>query len=100
MRRVTSKSVFPRDFVFKSNSCLTAGLRPDLLRELKRFPDLIFVSQNHQKGLAAGLRPDPLGELERSPMPPSRSGCHGKEYSPVQLGALCGEEEGGGSGHE
>src|SRR5208282_2239331 len=51
------------------------GLRPDLLREVRRFPDLIFRPQNHQKRLAAGLRPDPLGELERSPRPPSTVGA-------------------------
>src|SRR5208282_2523914 len=51
------------------------GLRPDLLREVRRFPDLIFRPQHHQKGLAAGLRPDLLGELERSPRPPSTVGA-------------------------
>ena len=54
---------------------LAAGPQPDLLRELRHFPDLIFVPQNHQKGLATGLRPDPLGELERSPRPPSAVGA-------------------------
>ena len=53
------------------NDCLAAGLRQDLLSELRCFPDLIFRPQHHQKGLAAGLHPDPLGELERSPRPPS-----------------------------
>ena len=48
---------------------LAAGPQPDLLRELRHFPDLIFVPQNHQKDLATRLRPDPLGELERSPRP-------------------------------
>ena len=69
MRRVTSKSFIARDFVFRSKCMLAAGLRPDLLIELRRFPDLIFRTQNHQKRLAAGLRPDPLGELERFPRP-------------------------------
>ena len=67
--RVTSKSIIARNFVFKSKCMLSAGLRPDLLKELRSFPDL--VPQNHQKGLAAGLRPDPLGELKRSPRPPA-----------------------------
>src|SRR5208282_3815689 len=57
------------------NDCLAAGLRPDLLSELRCFPYLIFRPQHHQKGLAAGLRPDPLGELERSPWPPSTVGA-------------------------
>src|SRR5208282_5469335 len=57
------------------NDCLAAGLRPDLLSELRCFPDLIFRPQHHQKGLAAGPRPDPLGELERSPRPPSAVGA-------------------------
>ena len=61
--RVTSKSIIARDFLFKSKCMLAAELRPDLLRELRRFSDLIFVPQNHQKGLAAGLRPNPLGSL-------------------------------------
>ena len=41
-----------------------AGLRPYLLRELTRFPDLILRPQMHQKRLAAGLR---WGSIERSP---------------------------------
>src|SRR5208282_3789050 len=65
------------------NACLAAGLRPNLLRELRRFPDLIFRPHNHQKRLAAGLRPDLLGEpartcwgvLKRSPRPPSTVGA-------------------------
>src|SRR5208282_5855841 len=94
MRRVTSKSIIARDFVFRSNACLVAGLRPDLLRELRRFPDLIFRPQNHQKRLAAGLRPDPLGELERSPRPPSTVGAmEGNILAVVR--ALCGEKGGG-----
>ena len=66
---VTSKSIIARDFVFQSKCMLAAGPQPDLLRELRHFPYLIFVPQNHQKGLAIGLRPDPLVELERSPRP-------------------------------
>src|SRR5208282_3272557 len=54
------------------NYCLAAGLHPDLLSELRCFPDLIFRPQHHQKGLATELRPDPLGELKRSPRSPSR----------------------------
>ena len=42
------------------NAFLAAGLRPDPLRELKHFPDLIFSSLMHQKRLAAG--PDPREE--------------------------------------
>ena len=74
---------------------LAAGLRPNPLRELKRSPDFIFRSQLHQNRLAAGLRQDPLGELKRSPIHPTRSGCHGREHSLMQLGVLCCEEEGG-----
>ena len=62
MRRGTSKSVIVRDIVFKSK-CRFGGRDPSaLLRELSRFPDLIFRPQNHPKRLAAGLRPDPLGQ--------------------------------------
>jgi hypothetical protein len=70
MRRVTfkfDKSAIARDFIFKSKCMFSGRAQPRLLRELKRFPDLIFRPQNHQKRLAAGLRPDPLGELKRSP---------------------------------
>src|SRR5208282_4940517 len=74
MRRVTSKSFIARDFVFRSKCMLAAGLRPDLLIELRRFPDLIFRPQNHQKRLAAGLRQDPLGSLS-APRPPSTVGA-------------------------
>ena len=63
MRKVTSKSVIARDFVFKSK-CMFGGRAP----------------------------PEPAGELERSPRHPGRSGCHGRERSLAQLGALCGEE--------
>ena len=66
MKRVTSKFVIARDFVFKSKCMFSGGLRPELLRELRRFPELIFRPQMYQKRLAAGLRPDTLGELERS----------------------------------
>ena len=72
---------------------MAAGLRPDLLREVRRFPDLIFIPQNHQKRLAAGLRPDPLGELERSPRPPSTVGAmEGNILAAVW--ELCGEKGG------
>ena len=71
------------------------GLRPDLLREVRPFPDLIFRPQNHQKRLAAGLRPDPLEELQRSPRPPSTVGAmEGNILAAVW--ALCGEEGGRG----
>ena len=70
MGRVTSKSVIARDFVFKSKCMCGAGLCPDLLRELKRFPDLIFRLQKHQKRLAAGLRPNPLGGSFSAPPGP------------------------------
>ena len=63
MRKATSKAVIARDFVFKSK-CMSGGRAP----------------------------PKPAGELERSPRHPGRSGCHGRERSLVQLGALCGEE--------
>ena len=56
-------------FIFRSKSCLAAGLRSDPLRELKRSPDFIFGPHVYQKRLAAGLRLDPLGELQRSPRP-------------------------------
>src|SRR5208282_5492420 len=95
MRRVTSESIIARDFVFRSNACLAAGLRPDMLREIRRFPDLIFRPQNHQKGLAAGLCPDPVGELERSPRPLGQWVLW-KEHSSRSKGALCGEEGGRG----
>ena len=49
------------------NACLTAGLRPNLMREPKRSPDFIFRPQMHQKRLASGLRPDPLRELSAPP---------------------------------
>ena len=68
-------------FIFRSKSCLEAGLRSDPLNELKHSPDFIFWPQMHQKRLVAGLRSDPLGELRRFPRPsalpqtPSRSGC-------------------------
>src|SRR5271157_1069397 len=65
MRRVTSKSIIARDFVFRSK-CMFGGRA---LRDLRRFPDLIFRPQNHQKRLAAGLRPDPLGSLSAPPGP-------------------------------
>ena len=52
-----------------------AGYARTCLREVRRFPDLIFKPQNHQKRLAAGLRPDQLGELKRSPRPPSTVGA-------------------------
>ena len=94
MRRVTSKSIIARDFVFKSKCMLAAGLLPHLLREFKRFPDLIFRPQNHQKGLAAGLCPDPLGERSSSPDPLSAVGAmEGNILAAVW--ALCGEEGGG-----
>jgi len=42
-------SAIARDFVFMSK-CMFGGWAPaGLLRELKRFPDLIFRRQNHQK---------------------------------------------------
>src|SRR5208282_4724002 len=67
------------------------GLRPDLLREVRRFPDLIFRPQNHQKRLEAGLRPDLLGELERSPRPRSTVGA--MEWNILAaVWARCGEE--------
>ena len=67
--KVTSKFVIARDFFFKSKCLFGGGFRPELLRELRRFPELIFRPQMYrpqmyQKRLAAGLRPDPLGELE------------------------------------
>ena len=84
-------------FRLSQNACQAAGLRPDPLRELKRCPDFIFRSQMHQKRLAAGLRPDPLGSLSAPPCPLSAVGAMEGNNSPVQLGAHCGEEEGGGS---
>ena len=91
MRRITSKSIIARDFVFRSK-CMFGGRA---LRELRRSPDLIFRPQYHQKRLAAGLRPDPLGELERSPRPPSAVGAmEGNILAAVW--ALCGEEGGRG----
>ena len=41
-------------------------------------------------GPAEGARARPEAQY------PSRKGCHGREHSLAQLGALCGEEEGGG----
>ena len=52
MRRViskSSKSVIARYFVFKSKCMFGGRAPPGLLKELKRFPDLIFRQQNHQK---------------------------------------------------
>ena len=63
MRKVTSKYVIARDFVFKSK-CMFGGKAP----------------------------PEPAGELARSPRHPGSSGCNGRERSLVQLWALCGEE--------
>ena len=51
------------------NDCLAAGLRQDLLSELRCFPDLIFRPQHHQKGLAAGLRRTRWGSLSAPPGP-------------------------------
>ena len=65
MRKATSKSVIARNFVLKSKF-MFGGRAP----------------------------PEPAGKLERSPRHPGRSGCHGRERSLAQLGALCGEEEG------
>ena len=56
-------------FIFRSKSCLEAGLRLDPLNELKHSPDFIFWPQMHQKRLVAGLRSDPLGEPRRSKLP-------------------------------
>ena len=80
-----SKFVIARDFVFKSKCMFGGGFRLELLRELRRFPELIFRPQMYQKRLAAGLRPDPLGELERSPRTPSRSGCCRQAVKPCQV---------------
>ena len=66
---------------------MAGGLRPDLLRELRRFPDLIFRQQNHEKRLAAGLRPDLLGELKRSPDPLAQW-VPWREHSSRSMGAL------------
>jgi len=63
MRKVTSKSVIARYFVFESK-CMFGGL----------------------------ARPEPAGEFDRSPRHPGSSGCHGRERFLAQLGALCGEE--------
>ena len=87
-------------FRLGQNACLAAGLRPDSLEELTLSPDFIFRSQMHQKLLAAGLRPDPLGSLSAPPCPLGAGCAMEGNKSPVQLGALCGEEEGGGSGNE
>ena len=57
-------------FIFRSKSCLAAGLRSDPLRELKRSPDFIFGPQVYQKRLAAGLRPDPGGGSFSAPPDP------------------------------
>ena len=91
MRRVTSKSIIARDFVFRSK-CMFGGRA---LRELRRSPDLIFRPQNDQKRLVAGLRPDPLEELERSPRPPSTVGTMEGNILAV-VWALCGKEGRGG----
>ena len=56
-------------FIFRSKSCLAAGLRSDPLRELERSPDFIFGPQMHPKRLAAGLGPDPLGSFGSPPVP-------------------------------
>ena len=83
--KVTSKFVIARDFVLKSKCMFGGGLRPELLRELRRFTELIFRPQMYQKRLVAGLRPDPLGELERSPGPLAAVGLAVKRSSPVRL---------------
>ena len=75
MRRVTSKSVIARNFVFKSKCMFSVGLRPTLLRELRRFPDLIFRPPIHQKGFGGRAPPRPAGEPERSPRSPAAVGA-------------------------
>ena len=93
MRRVTSKSIITRDFVFRSKCMFGGRASQDLLRGLRRFLDLIFRPQNHQKRLAAGLRPDPLEELERFLRPSGTVGAmEGNILAAVW--ALCGEEGG------
>ena len=87
MRRVTSKSIIARDFVFRSKCMFGGRASPDLLR---RFPDLIFRPQNRQKRLAAGLSQDPLGELERYPRPSSTVGAMESNIL-AAVWALCGE---------
>ena len=75
-------SAIARELILMSKCMFGGRAPPGLLREPKRFPDLIFRPQNTKKRLAAGLgRPDPLGELERSPSPLRCSGCHEMEHS-------------------
>ena len=65
MRKVISKSVIARDFIFESK-CM----------------------------FGTGHRPAPLVELERSPRHTSHSGCHGRGHPPAAVRVLCGEEGG------
>src|SRR5208282_5508701 len=67
------------------------GLRPDLLREVRRFPDLIFRPQNHQNLWRPGSATTRWRELERSPRPPSTVGAMEGNIL-VAVWALCGEE--------
>ena len=55
----------------------------------------IFSLKCTTKTFGGRSPPGPAGELKRSPSHPSHSGCHGREHSLAQLGALYGEEEGG-----
>jgi hypothetical protein len=97
MRRVTSKSAIARDFFLVKMHVWRPGFARTRWKSLSSPPDFIFRSQMHQKRLAAGLRPDPLGSLSAPPCPLSAVGAMEGNNSPVQLGAHCGEEEGGGS---
>src|SRR5208282_1022431 len=51
------------------NACLAAGFRPDLLREVRRFPDLIFRPQNHKNFWQPGSARTRWGSLSAPPGP-------------------------------
>ena len=61
------------------------GLRPELLRELRRFPELIFRPQMYQNVWRPGCARTRWGSLSAPPGPLAAVGIAAKQSRPVRL---------------